>query len=337
MKKEVLLSAIMTVMAIAAMADEYTDPQTNVVYTYEPGQTTASVKAGYEDGWYWYYDWGTGGGFYSGSPDAAGDVVILDRFTIGTTEYVVKSIGYAAFRLNKNVKSISIPETVTDIGECAFQGCNNLTSVLLPDGLTQIANSLFDGCDQLVSVNIPSSVYTIGNFAFDHCFSLTNLTLPACITSVGRYAFRDTPWYTSLYKEAPDGPFYIGSMLLGYKGDKPAGDLVIKDGTTCICDEAFFRCEGLTKITIPEGVTSIGIGAFFHCHSLTSIVIPSSVSSIGRQAFFACWPLTSVVSMIKEPFEIADDVFELYDEETYERYFPSATLYVPKGCKARYE
>ena len=46
MKKEVLLSAIMTVMAIAAMADEYTDPQTNVVYTYVPGQTTASVKAG---------------------------------------------------------------------------------------------------------------------------------------------------------------------------------------------------------------------------------------------------------------------------------------------------
>ena len=30
-------------------------------------------------------------------------------------------------------------------------------------------------------------------------------------------------------------------------------------------------------------------------------------------------------------------MFELYDEGTNERYFTSATLYVPKGCKERYE
>ncbi len=598
MKKEVLLSAILMVMAIAAMADEYTDPQTNVVYTYVPGQTTASVKAG-------FYELIGGNGhelgtiYHSGSPDATGHVVILDRFSVGTAEYVVTSIGEDAFRDNKNIKSVSIPETVNDIGGSAFSFCDNLTVVELPEGLTQIAPQLFRGCGQLESVVIPSSVKTIGNYAFDQCFSLTNLTLPASVISVGRYAFYKTSWYTSLYKEAPNGPFYIGSLLFGYKGDKPTGDLVIKDGTTCICYEAFLGCDGLTSvtipksiifvdedafynctrlnavhitdlsawcgidfkwgilqtssnplcyahhlylngkevtnlvipegvtrigsyafdncttltsvtipdgvtsigtytfrsceqlkrvtippslteigscafiwcfnleavhisdlaawcgmtllenavnplyygahlylnekevtdivipegvtcinnlifenfahltsvtipdgvtsigeqafygcrklthvafprslvsigdrafwrcsniekvtipkgvtsigeaafsecssltsITIPEGVTSIGVGAFFRCHSLTSIVIPSSVSSIGQGAFFGCWPLTSVISQIEEPFEIADDVFESYDEKTYERYFTSATLYVPKGCKARYE
>ena len=41
--------------------------------------------------------------------------------------------------------------------------------------------------------------------------------------------------------------------------------------------------------------------------------------------------------MIEEPFEITDDVFDGYDKKTGKRYFTSATLYVPKGCKARYE
>lgn len=50
-----------------------------------------------------------------------------------------------------------------------------------------------------------------------------------------------------------------------------------------------------------------------------------------------CGALTSVISWIEEPFEIEDDVFELYNSETYELYFTPATLYVPKGRKERYE
>ena len=91
-------------------------------------------------------------------------MVILDSF-VGTTEYVVTNIGYAAFRENNNIKSVSIPETVTDIGMEAFTACKSLTEVHLPEGLTQIAPYLFTGCSSLTVV--PPSVKTIGTYAFD--------------------------------------------------------------------------------------------------------------------------------------------------------------------------
>lgn len=264
---------VMSVVALVATADEYIDPQTNVIYTYEPGQTTASVKAGREET--------TNGGYGSelqtiihpGSPKASGDVMILDRFTVGTTEYVVTSIGEFAFYDNATIKSVSIPKTVTDIGDFAFQGCNNLIEMQLPEGLTQISNGLFSGCDKLVSVVIPSSVCRIEARAFSGCSSLTSITLPDGLTYAGIGAFSGTPWYASMYDKAPDGPFYLGPLLLGYKGDKPTGELVIKEGTTCVGYEAFINCKSLTSITVPPSVTYVDFDAFYGCNSLTAVHI----------------------------------------------------------------
>ena len=57
---------------------------------------------------------------------------------------------------------------------------------------------------------------------------------------------------------------------------------------TSIGYKAFYRCEGLTSITIPNSVTSIGEYAFRNCSKLTSVTIPNSVTSIGEYAFFDC-------------------------------------------------
>ena len=57
---------------------------------------------------------------------------------------------------------------------------------------------------------------------------------------------------------------------------------------------AFFRCSGLTSVTIPNSVTSIGNDAFYGCSGLTSVTIPNSVTSIGEYAFYECYGLTSV-------------------------------------------
>ena len=334
MKKEVFLSAIMLVVTLTVTADEYIDPQTNVVYTYEPGKNTASVKAGYEEVIDMCPYCELEIVYYPGSPDAAGDVVILDRFTVGTTEYVVTSIGRAAFRENNNIKSVSIPETVTEIGPSAFSFCDNLAIVQLPKNLTRIASNLFQGCSQLVSVNIPSSVLAIENWAFYGCSSLSSITLPSGLITVGRNVFNGTPWYAAQYDKAPDGPFYIGSLLISYKGDKPTGELVIKEGTTCIGFEAFLNCGGLNSVTFPQSVVYVDQDAFANCTGLkavhitdlaawcgidfqyafqgssnpltyahhlylngeevTDLVIPESVTSIGDYTFDNCTALTSI-------------------------------------------
>ena len=332
MKKAIiLLSAIMSAMTLTVMADEYIDPQTNVVYTYEPGQPTASVKAGCE----MEVDMGLID-LCPGSPDAADDVVILDKFTVGTTEYVVTSIGEQAFWTNNNIKSVSIPESVTDIGEAAFENCDGLTAVQLPEGLIRISRKLFHNCSQLESVVIPSSIRSIDEQAFADCRSLASLTLPADLNYIGRYAFQNTPWYSTQYNEAPDGLFYIGPLLVGYKGNVPTGDLVIKEGTTCIGYQAFNYCTGLTSVTIPESLTHVDYRAFYNCAGLTAVhitdlaawckiefqwddvssssnplfyahhlylngeemtdlVIPDGVTSICRYAFDNCTGLTSVI------------------------------------------
>ena len=57
---------------------------------------------------------------------------------------------------------------------------------------------------------------------------------------------------------------------------------------TSIGDYAFYKCSGLTSVTIPNSVTSIGERAFEDCSGLTSVTIPNSVTSIGESAFEDC-------------------------------------------------
>ncbi|MBR2238210.1 MAG: leucine-rich repeat domain-containing protein [Prevotella sp.] len=70
--------------------------------------------------------------------------------------------------------------------------------------------------------------------------------------------------------------------------------VTIPNSVTSIRDYAFSGCSGLTSVTIPNSVTSIGWGAFDGCSGLTSVTIPNSVTSIGHSAFYGCSGLTSV-------------------------------------------
>lgn len=63
---------------------------------------------------------------------------------------------------------------------------------------------------------------------------------------------------------------------------------------TSIADEAFYKCNSLTSVTIPESVTSIGISAFSDCSNLTSVIIQNGITSIENYTFFDCRSLTSV-------------------------------------------
>jgi hypothetical protein len=62
---------------------------------------------------------------------------------------------------------------------------------------------------------------------------------------------------------------------------------------TCIGDNAFYQCIGLTSVAIPDSVTVIGNYAFGWCSSLTNLSIPNSVTSIGDWAFSVCGRLTT--------------------------------------------
>ena len=87
-------------------------------------------------------------------------------------------------------------------------------------------------------------------------------------------------------KKAISEDFEIENELVRYKGD--GKDVVIPDGVTIICEEAFRGCTSLVSLVIPCGVTDIGNSAFMQCRQCSSVTIPDSVRVIGSDAFFDC-------------------------------------------------
>ena len=208
------------------------------------------------------------------------------------TGYTVVGIGTC------NDTDLIIPTTyqgkpVTSIGERAFYNSDSLTSVVIPDSVTIIGDLAFDDCDSLTSVEIPDSVTSIGEEAFRDCDSLTSVEIPDSVTSIGASAFNNTAYYND-ESNWEDGVLYIGKYLI--KANMSIdGKYMVKDGTLCIANSAFYNCDSLTSIVIGDSVTSIGNSAFWYCYSLTSVVIGDGVTSIGDWAFDDCDSLTSVV------------------------------------------
>ncbi len=244
-----------------------------------------------------------------------GDYAFYDctGLTSVTIPNSVTSIGYRAFAYSNFLKSITIPDSVTNIGDGAFSDCTELTSITIGNSVTSIGNSAFWGCERLTSITIPNSVTNIGEYAFNYCSGLTSVTIGNSVTSIGNYAFSGCVGLTSV--TIPNSVTSIGDSAFGgcsgltsvtignsvtsigsgaFSGCTELTSITIPNGVTSIGNSAFFDCTGLTRITIPNSVTNIGNSAFSSCGGLTSITIPNGVTSIGEGAFFDCWGLKKV-------------------------------------------
>ena len=105
----------------------------------------------------------------------------------------LKSIGRSAFSQHPNdnntkLKSITIPNTVTEIGDGAFAYCTGLTDITLEEGLTVFGGFRRIGATEVV---IPSSVTTINQAALVNCPNLKKIVIGEGVTSIGLDAFDD--------------------------------------------------------------------------------------------------------------------------------------------------
>ena len=174
---------------------------------------------------------------------------------------------------NTEITNLIIPNSVTSIGNYAFSGCSGLASVTIHNSVTSIGSRAFQGCSGLTSVTIPNSVTSIGDYAFRNCSGLTKVTLNSNAIASKSYSYDST----------------LGSIF-----GNQVNEYVLGDDVTSIGSDAFYKCSGLTSITIPNSVTSIRSSVFSGCSGLTSITIPNSVTSIGSSTFSGCSGLTSV-------------------------------------------
>ena len=92
------------------------------------------------------------------------------------------------FMGHKEIKSIKIPDTVTDIGEFAFEGCENLHHVYLPEELENIWPYAF--CrSSIEEITIPHKIISIAPCTFMDCKELKRIDLPAGLKKIRAWAF----------------------------------------------------------------------------------------------------------------------------------------------------
>ena len=95
--------------------------------------------------YYWFYDDGHAvveSDSYSG-PDYSGRVVIPATVTYNGTTYNVTEIGKYVFR-DCPVTEVILPEGLKKIGRQQFWGCDNLKSITIPSTVTEIGYDAFN-------------------------------------------------------------------------------------------------------------------------------------------------------------------------------------------------
>ncbi len=154
------------------------------IYYNITSESNLTVEVTYKDYYKQYHTYKASGisdgqcGYYC---EYKGNIVIPSKVVNLGKTYKVTRIGKYAFATNTwslydnsysydgltnmNLKSIVIPETVTEIDHAAFQRCKALTTISLPSSLTTIGNNVFEGCS-FYSLKIPPTVTSIGETPF---------------------------------------------------------------------------------------------------------------------------------------------------------------------------
>ena len=190
------------------------------------------------------------------------DIVIPDTVIYRNVRYAVTSISQMAFSSAREIKTVTIPPTISEIENNSFIFCTNLRSVTIPSSVSRIGLSAFGQCKNLTSVIIPASVKIID----ENAFAGAGLEYIKVDPNNKFYDSRDD--CNAVIKKS-SGVLVVGSA-----------NTVIPQSVTEIGFNAFAGNEKIESLTIPSNITKIGSGAFENCTSLTSVEIPETVKEL---------------------------------------------------------
>ncbi|MBQ5335790.1 MAG: leucine-rich repeat protein [Oscillospiraceae bacterium] len=234
-------------------------------------------------------------------------------------QYVPTNLCYGAGHL----RTVIIPDTVTEIGASAFQ-CESVTEIDLPDSVQIIGSDAFKNCG-ITSITLPEGLTQMGSCVFEGCKGITELTVPSTLTEA-KYALAvssiETLTVADGMETLPERLAQKDSALrtvhlprsvtgLGYgtfaesgiteftlpkqvvSGDSCFGEsaleaLSFEDGLEIIPAKMFRTAKALKTISWTPDITEIGEDAFQYCNGLETVEIPDTVQTVGFRAFYDC-------------------------------------------------
>lgn len=182
----------------------------------------------------------------------------------------LKRIGGEAFYGCKNLKKLTIPETVEYIGGGAFYGCSNIWS-LTYHAINAECGSFMESNASLEKIVIGDKVRRLPRGIFSGR-EFTEVALPVCLERIDDSAFYGCKNLTTI--NLSDSIRYIGDNA--FYGCSSLKNIHWPLRLTTIGSRAF-RQTALETISLPEGVTSVGDGAFSDCPAKT-VYIPSTAN-----------------------------------------------------------
>lgn len=186
----------------------------------------------------------------------------------------LKRIGGEAFYGCKNLKKLTIPETVEYIGGGAFYGCSNIWS-LTYNAINAECGSFMESNASLEKIVIGDKVRRLPRGIFSGR-EFTEVALPTCLERIDDSAFYGCKNLTTI--NLSDSIRYIGDNA--FYGCSSLKNIHWSLRLTTIGSRAF-RQTALETISLPEGVTSVGDGAFYICPFAKTVYIPSTANVEG--------------------------------------------------------
>jgi uncharacterized protein YjdB len=171
---------------------------------------------------------------------------------------------------------VVIPEGITIIAEDAFYWNRDITSVTFPDTVEIIGGNAF-GYTTIKSVNMGNGVRVIGWYAFYGCYELEDVTLSSNLKIIDIGAF----WGSSISElTLPEGLEIISRNAFHYSDLET---IKIPDSVTKIEEGTFSYCRSLKTVILPSTIQSIERYAFDDS-AIESLIIPSTKTEIDSNA-----------------------------------------------------
>lgn len=253
----------------------------------------------------------------------------------------VTTIIQQAFVYQRDIVSVTLPDTITIIGDQAFAGCTSLTTINFPASLETIGESAFYDAG-FIELELPGTITTYGKHVFSNNVSLIHVSLPDNMTVIVDSMFKDCDNLETI--DFPQSVEKIEASAFSncYKLEnidisnvkiieeyafaqcKNITSIVLSNDITVIDDYTFYSMDSLVSVILPQNLEIISTYAFGGCSNLTEIVFPQTLTYIGDTAFSGCGLTT--LNLPNSLIFIGSEAFKLNDFTNV--YIPNSVEYI---------